>query len=249
MQAIEFLKQFAPDLDNVDYMKIKRKREMDSFIRSYNNVKIKPKSVNEKSLLSFRSLGYDYFLNQGFSKETLDFFEVGNGWQDKNGNIRSVIPIRDERSELVAYSLRDNRSNASKDFKYILTSGFNKDGCLYNLNNIQTISTKLPIIVVEGFKGVWRLRDYGIKNVVATMGSGLTEGQIFLLCMYALSGVVLLFDNDKAGVVGTESAYEKLKDKVDVRPVFIQEVGSDGKGLDPSDLTKKQIYEYLNTYY
>jgi len=249
LQSVEFLKQFTPDLDDIDYVKAKRKREIDDFIKSHDQVNVKPKAVNESSLESFRSMGANYFIGQGFKKETMDYFEVGHGWTDTHGVTRAVIPIRDERGELVAYSLRDIREGVDDDFKYILTPGFNKQGNLYNLNNAQEYGDKLPIIVVEGFKSVWRLHEYGIKNVVATMGAGITEGQQFLLCMYAMKGAVTLFDNDRAGVEGTISACKDLSGKLDTRPVFIQEVDENGKGLDPADLTKEQVYEYLETYF
>jgi hypothetical protein len=249
LEAVNFLKQFTPDLDDIDYVKARRKREIDDFIKSHDHINIKPRAVNESSLKSFRSLGADFFLNQGFKRETMDFFEIGHGWTDTHGVIRTVIPIRDERSELIAYSLRDTRDNVDDDFKYILTPGFNKQGCLYNLNNAQEHGSDLPLIVVEGFKSVWRLHEYGIKNVVATMGAGITEGQQFLLCLYAMKGAVAFFDNDTAGVEGTTSACKDLAGRLDVRPVFIQEVDENGKGLDPADLTKEQVYEYLDTYF
>lgn len=247
--AVKFLSQFVADLNDVDYVEAKRKREIDDFIKSFDLVNIKPKSVNEDALKSFRLLGYDYFLKQGFKPSTMEYFEVGHGWTDQHGFIRSVIPIRDDRGELMAYSLRDIRENIDDHFKYILTPGFDKQHCLYNLNNAQEYGDKLPIIVVEGFKSVWKLYEYGIKNVVATMGAGITEGQQFLLCMHANKGVVTFFDNDKAGVEATAKACEDLSGKLDVRPVFIQEVDENGKGLDPADLTKEQVYEYLDTYF
>lgn len=249
MQAVDYLKQFAPNLDDINYLEAKRQKEIDDFVKSYDHINIKPRAVNEDSLKDFRSLGANYFIKKGFKKSTMDFFEVGYGWNDKYGIARAVIPIRDERGELVAYSLRDTRDLDDYDFKYILTPGFNKQECLYNLNNAQEYGDNLPIIVVEGFKSVWRLYEYGIKNVVAVMGSEITEGQQFLLCLYAMKGIVILFDNDKAGVEGTISSYKALANKLDVRPVFIQEVDDNGKGLDPADLSKEEVYSYLETYF
>jgi len=250
LSAVDYLKEFVPNIEDTDYVSFKRTREIESFIRSCETINVKPKAVNEGSLKSFRSLGASFFIKQGFRSSTMDYFEVGYGWTDKNGVIRCVIPIRDEKGELVAYSLRDTTNNAlDDDFKYILTPGFNKQGCLYNLNNARQYGKDLPLIVVEGFKSVWRLHEYGIKNVVATMGSGITEGQQLLLYLYAFKGAVLFFDNDKAGVEGTIRACHDFTGKLDARPVFIQEVDEKGKGLDPADLTKEQVYEYLDTYF
>ena len=101
------------------------------------------------------------------------------------------------------------------------------------------------IIIVEGFKSVWRFHQHGISNTVAVMGSNITLGQIGLLCEYALNGVVIMFDNDVAGYSGCVSACNNLKNRVDAVPIFITDVDEEGKGLDPSDLSKKVIYDYL----
>lgn len=250
MSAVEYLKQFVPNLDDANYVSFKRTREIENFVRSCETTPVKPKYVNESSLKDFRSLGADFFIRQGFKQSTMDYFEIGYGWTDKNGIVRCVIPIRDDKGELVAYSLRDTTNSLlDDDFKYILTPGFNKQSCLYNLNNAKKYGFKLPLIVVEGFKSVWKLHEYGIKNVVAAMGSSITEGQQLLMYLHALKGAVVFFDNDKAGVEGTIKACDDFSGKLDVRPVFIQEVSKDGVGLDPADLTKEQVYEYLDTYF
>jgi 5S rRNA maturation endonuclease (ribonuclease M5) len=249
MAAVKHLQYLVGDVSEVDYIESKRRREIDEFVKSYDIVEMKPKSVCQTSLDKFKILRSNYFLKEGFSKETLDHFEIAGGWQDKHGLIRDIIPIRNYTGELVAYSLRDTREGVPDDFKYILTPGFDKDNCLYNLDKAQYYVDELPLIVVEGFKSVWRLYDYGIKNVVAVMGSGITEGQQFLLCAHAFKGAVIFFDNDFAGVSGTTKALNDLHNRVEVSPVFIQEVDENGKGLDPADLTKEQVYEYLETYF
>jgi DNA primase len=219
-------------------------------MQSYDHITSKHKSVNETSLGKFKYLRTNYFYKMGFKNSTLDYFEIAGGWTDKQNLAREIIPIRDHNHVLVAYSLRDIREDADEDdFKYILTTGFDKQNCLYNLNNAKEFCDALPIIVVEGFKSVWRLHEYGIKNVVASIGAGITEGQRSLLCRFALKGVVILYDNDKAGVEATIKSYNDLNELLDVRPVFIQELDKNGKGLDPSDLTQQQIYEYLETYF
>lgn len=247
--AVDYLKELTGDVCGVDYIEHKRKREMDDFIRSYDTIRVRPESVNKASLEKLKFLRSKYFLTEGFEESTLDYFDVAGGWKDKHKIIRDIIPIYGVDNYLLAYSLRDIRSNVDDEFKYILTPGFDKDRCLYNLNRAHEYGDRLPLIVVEGFKSVWRLYEYGIYNVVCCMGSGITIGQQQLLCIYALKGVVTFFDNDEAGVKGTNSAIGDLGDKLDVRPVFIQEVDENGKGLDPADLTKEQVHEYLSTYF
>jgi hypothetical protein len=47
----------------------------------------------------------------------------------------------------------------------------------------------------------------------------------------------------------TIKAMETLRGQLDVVPVFMQEISDNGKGLDPADLTKEQVYDYLDTYF
>lgn len=250
MDAIGYLEGLCGyvEKDNGSLLMFKRKREREVFVdRNFKNINI-PNIVNEDELSGFRTYGSSRFVNENFSKEILDFFEIGGGYVGKDRIIRDVVPIRDVNNNLVAYSLRDIRDNVSYDNKYILTYNFNKDKVIYNLNNVKKIANYKPLIVVEGFKSVWRLKSYGIDNVVAVMGSYITSGQISLLCSYALNGIVIMFDNDKAGVVGALSSYESIKHKFPVNIVFITEIDKNGNGLDPSDLTKEQVYDYLKKY-
>lgn len=246
--AVEYLQHLTGDVgDGIGLIGAKIHREQDEFIRSYKNLEASSKIVNEDALSKFKFRS-DSFLHDGFSNSILDCFEVGGGYTDSFGYTRDVIPIRDDKSHLVAYSLRDTRrNNSDDDFKYILTP-FDKDFVVYNLNRAKRFSEEKPLIVVEGFKSVWRLYEYGIENAVAVMGSKITPGQADLFCQYALKGIVIMFDNDAAGVLGATQAYKELKNKIDVCLVFMTEVDENGKGLDPSDLSMEAINGYLKKY-
>jgi DNA primase len=116
------------------------------------------------------------------------------------------------------------------------------------MNRVKDIAENTPMIIVEGFKSVWKLYELGIKNVVACMGSGLTMGQANLLYTYAHKGVVLFYDGDTAGVLALEHSINLLKGKLPIYAEVITEIDSKGKGLDPADLTDEQIFYYLNNY-
>lgn len=252
MSAVKYLKDLTGDIDKNKSMYIihNKKKEQEQFIKHFGSECEKPWYVDDDRLKSvFIPKRSDYFLQKGFSEETLEFFEIGGGWQEEDGSIRDIIPIRNEEGALVAYSRRALTDNISNDDKYKLTTGFDKDMCLYNLNNAKRYLDKLPLILVEGFKSVWRLHEYGIKNVVAVMGSNVTPGQQMLLLTYAINGTVIFFDNDTAGIKGTSMAFNSLKDKLDTKPVFIHDMDENGKGMDPADLSENQVYNYLKTYF
>jgi len=249
LQAVSYLEKFVGDVD-INLLDSRRKKEKEEFIRSRaKRSEAAAKNVNEKDLQLFIPFRSDYFLKKGYTKETLDFFEIAGGYTDSFKHVRDIIPIRDDEGTLMAYSLRDITDTESYDYKYIFTTGFNKDVVLYNLNNAKKYTDDKYLIVVEGQKSVWRLHQYGIKNVVASMGTYITTGQRSLIYKYALKGVVIMFDNDGPGYMGISKACEDLRGKLnDVVPIFITEVDVHGKGLDPSDLSKEEAYSYLSKY-
>lgn len=244
MDAVNHLKSITGELSSGDYLEHKRKREQEAFVKSRKKVQAKSSIVTEDCLRQFKPFRSKYFLHQGFSKETLDFFEVAGGYTDSHGYIRDIIPIRDVKGVLVGYSMRDIRENISDDFKYIHSLGFDKDKVIYNLHNAKNCLQDKPLIIVEGFKSVWHLYGLGVKNVVAVMGAHITSGQCNLLFSYAQKGIVLFFDGDGPGVAGTVRAVEELRGKVDdVFTIFMTE-----EGKDPADLDEETLMVYLNGY-
>jgi len=173
MSAVNYLKELCGEAGGENITEFKRKKEKESFINRYKTSKIGSNIVTESQLEQFKFFRSDFFLNQGFTKDVLDYFEIAGGYKDKFSVKRDIIPIRDAKGSLVAYGLRDVSSD-DPELKYILTDGFDKNNVLYNLHNIDVSK---PIIVVEGFKSVWRLKQYGIDNVVAVIGSEVTIGQ------------------------------------------------------------------------
>ena len=247
MDAVDYLAKLVGDVGTTKMLEYQKEKERREFMEHTKKGLEVHEDVDEERLARHMFLRSDLFPSEGFSERTLNYFEIAGGYKTKHdGLVRDIIPIRDIKGKLAAYSLRDIRKDAEYESKYWITPPFNKDKVLYNLYRIVPVNS--PIIVVEGFKSVWRLYDYGIKNVVSCMGSELSQGQRNLLCSHATYGIVLLFDNDAAGITGTVNAYKNLNDKMDVYTVFITEVDKNGKGLDPADLNKEQVYGYLNSY-
>jgi DNA primase len=251
-EAVEYLQGIVGDIGDTAgaYADFKRKKERDRFIEQTIEKEEKPAIVNEDTLACYKPLRSNFFVQDGFTQATLDYFEIAGGYKDSENCTRDIIPIRNDDGELMAYSLRDIRRNLDDDdFKYILTKGFLKDKVLYNLHNAKKYGAEFPIIVVEGFKSVWMMYQAGIYNTVAVMGAEITPGQINLLCKHAMKGVVIMFDNDIPGITGAVNAYNNMSDKMDVFPVFITETDSRGKGLDPADLGEERLKDYLFGFY
>jgi len=232
-------------MSSFEVLAIKRERNRKSFIRN-TGVITRPEMVTEEILEQFKPFRSDLFNKDDFSNLTLDHFEVAGGYVDDYGIPRDVIPIRDHSGELVAFSFRDIRDDYDSDFKYIATPDFDKDRVLYNMHNAKSYGEKLPLILVEGFKSVWRLQSLGLDNCIAIMGSKISEGQVSLLQSFAFEGIIVMLDNDKAGKEGTESIIKWLDKRMPIYPVYITEVNDKGKGLDPSDLLPERLIEYVS---
>jgi len=228
--------------DDSAYIKYKREKERREFIQhSKDNRQVPDALVSEEYLNSFKKFRSDYFIRNGFPSEVLDEFELGGGYVDRYGFQRDVIPIRDKDGVLKAYSCRDITGKADYDYKYLLTKNFNKDKVLYNLQRAKNfVGESKTLIVVEGFKSVWKLYMAGYKNAVACMGSYITPGQQNLLYSHAFT-VILLLDGDEGGAKGTVRALNDMKGKINIVPIFFPY-----ENRDPADLSIEEFIEFDN---
>ena len=121
--------------------------------------------------------------------------------------------------------------------------GFIKSAVVYNLNRAGELAKeKRELIVVEGFFTVFRIWQLGIQNVVALMGSYLAEQQKQLLVetLGADGKVILLFDNDEAGINGAAQCVKELVDQLFVKQVKLPE-----GALQPDQISDQQVLQLL----
>ena len=229
--------------DEVSYVEYRRYKDRQETIRQMDNKSIPTSLTDEVYLKNFRKFRSSYFenpANGGFPKEVLNEFEIGGGFVDEFGFQRDVIPIRDKSRRLVAYSCRDITGKAPYEYKYLLTKGFDKNKVLYNLFRAKEfMGEDRTIIVVEGFKSVWKLYMAGYKNAVACMGRTITPGQQSLLYSTAFN-VILMLDGDEAGRTGTAKALKDMQNKINIIPVLLS------KDRDPADRTPEELQKLLN---
>ncbi len=115
---------------------------------------------------------------------------------------RLMFPIRDERGRVVGFGARAMPGSDAEGGKYINTPQtpiFDKGGLLYALDRArEEMRTTGRAVIVEGYMDVIAAHQHGFRNVVASMGTSITERQAGLLQRHVRT-VVLAMDADEAG--------------------------------------------------
>ena len=147
---------------------------------------------------------------------------------------RLLFPIHDLRSRVVAFSGRLLDNGEPKYLNSPDTAVFHKGKLLYNLHLAKHAMRKAErAILVEGQFDVLRLTLTGFEEVVAPLGTGLSEDQAALLQRHT-PHVILLYDSDDAGLRATfRAGDELLRHKLRVSVATLPE------GEDPDTLARQ----------
>jgi len=125
---------------------------------------------------------------------------------------RVIFPIFDIQNRPVGFGGRVLEEKPEAGGKYINTAEgalFQKRTLLYGLSFAsKEIGLTRTAIVVEGYTDTIMAHQYGLRNVVATLGTSLTQEHVQRLRRYVHDGgrVIALFDADEAGERATERA-------------------------------------------
>ncbi|MZR63584.1 DNA primase [Alcanivorax sp. DP30] len=156
---------------------------------------------------------------------------------------RIIFPIRDTRGRTIGFGGRLLGDGKPKYLNSPETPVFHKGQELYGLWEWrQSRDRSERLYVVEGYMDVIALHQYGVPNVVATLGTATTEEHAHKL-FRQVDEVILCFDGDKAGVRAAWRALESLLPALDdgkqVRFLFLPD------GEDPDTLVRAQGPEAL----
>jgi DNA primase len=153
---------------------------------------------------------------------------------------RLIFPIEDASGRVVAFGGRIIGQGEPKYLNSPETPVFIKGRNLYGLSRAREgIRRKGYAILVEGYFDLIALRNVGIANVLATLGTALTKEQVDLLRRYT-AHVVVLFDADEAGRKALERSLQLfLGGGIQGKAVVLPE------GYDPDDYVRKLGKESL----
>ena len=265
-----------------EYLSIYKK-----YVDFYHNELLKNKKyLNAREYLKKRSLGKDEVkkFSIGFVEKNPSFFdelkkefsekillESGLFYYDEKKNIfverfrgRLIFPINNISGQPIALGGRiiENIDYLAKYINSPETTFFRKGSNLYNLDLARKLSNKLDhIFLVEGYMDVVGLSKNGIENVVANLGTSLTDKQILILNQF-FDDIIICFDGDesgyKAALRAAENSIKELKPEKEISFLFLPDkndpdsfVNKNGKNyfLDFTKKNKLPIHQFIFYHY
>lgn len=182
------------------------------------------RGLNDETLNAFL-IGYapdswdytsQYLLQLGFAHD--DLVQAGLVVERDDSRMydrfrhRLMIPIRNASEQVVGFGARGLASDAVP--KYLNSPQsllFDKSTLLFAFPEARRrIRETETAVIVEGYMDVLQAHQAGFANVVAQMGTSLTEPQLRLLARYARQ-IVLALDADAAGQMATQRGRETIE--------------------------------------
>lgn len=175
--------------------------------------------------------GYDIEL--AYEAGLLSRNEENFSYYDRFRN-RIMFPLKNAQGRIVGYSGRTYTGQEPKYLNSPETPIFQKRKLLYNLDKVRKSIRKLDeIVLLEGFMDVIKSDTAGLKNVVATMGTQLSDEHITFIRKLT-SNITLMFDGDFAGSEATLKTGQHLLQQG--LNVFVIQLPS---GMDPDEYIGK----------
>ncbi|MDP9180427.1 MAG: DNA primase [Chloroflexota bacterium] len=133
------------------------------------------------------------------------------GLHDRFRN-RLMFPVWEAKGRLIGFGARALDDSMPKYLNTAQTPLFDKGGTLYALNKAgEAIRRDARAVIVEGYMDVIAAHQHGFENVVAQMGTALTERQVQLLKRLA-PVIVLALDSDAAGNLASVRGDDVIKE-------------------------------------
>ena len=184
---------------------------------------------------------YNFLSDKGYSDEILVKSGLilprknSDGYYDRFRN-RVMFTIFDHRHQAIGFGGRVLSSEEQP--KYLNspeTPLFDKSKNLYGLNWAKKTMRKTDeVIITEGYTDVITASQFGVENVVASLGTSLTSQQAKILNRY-VERVYIAYDADVAGTKATERGLDILKSEgLDVKVISL------GHDQDPDEYIKEE---------
>ncbi len=181
-----------------------------------------------------------YLMHKGYEEKEL--VEAGLTIEKEGGNSydrfrnRLIFPICDIQGRVTGFGARVLDNSLPKYINSPQTPAFDKSSSLYGINKaISHIREKNLVILVEGYMDVLLTHQHGWQNVVASMGTSITEKQMGIIKRLT-KNISLALDADAAGEEATLRGVEVLApflDKAEIKVVSLPQ------GKDPDEVVNE----------
>ncbi|UKH16961.1 DNA primase [Actinobacillus pleuropneumoniae] len=176
--------------------------------------------------------------------EVQKLFDTGMITQNDSGRIydkfrnRVMFPIRDKRGRVIAFGGRVMGDERPKYLNSPESAIYHKGNELYGLfQALQQNENPTSLVVVEGYMDVVALAQFGVDNVVASLGTATTGEQIQQM-FRVTEQVICCYDGDRAGREAAWRAFENalpyLHDGRQLKFIFLPD------GEDPDSFVRAQ---------
>lgn len=208
---------------------------------------LKQRGISEETADRFM-LGYapepwthctDAAAKKGFTSEAIERSGLGKPKKSGGGlyelfRDRVIFPIRGISGTVVGFGGRTMGDDKAKYINSPETEIYRKGETLYGLFEARdAIRQEGTVLIVEGYLDLLQVVQAGFLNVVATLGTALTDGQAALIRRFAQSAV-LVYDGDSAGVKAAERGLAILsRAGIEPRVTLLP------KGDDPDDFIRE----------
>ena len=212
------------------------KNEESNIAREY----LKKRNLSKEEVKKFK-IGYvkrkpsfyeklkNQFSEKVLTESGLFYFDEKNKIFVERFRDRIIFPINNISGQPIGLGGRtfQDKNYLAKYINSPETSFFKKGSNLYNLDLARKLSNKIDqVYLVEGYMDVIGLSKNGIENVVANLGTSLTEKQILILNQFFYD-IIICFDGDesgyKAALKAAENSIKELKPEKKISFLFLPE--------------------------
>lgn len=156
---------------------------------------------------------------------------------------RVIFPILNTAGKVIAFGGRDLKGGLAKYINSPESTLYKKSNELYGIYQAKSsIVSEGKCYLVEGYMDVIGMWQAGMKNVVASSGTALTDGQIAMIHRFT-DKITLIYDGDKAGIKASLRGIDMLlSHKLDVKVLLLPD------GHDPDSFAKEHTPEEFRQY-
>ena len=228
------------------------KNDESNIAREYLKKRNLSKETVKKFKIGYVSKNPNFYekIKKDFNEKTL--VATGLFYLDEKKNIyvekfrdRIIFPINNISGQPIGLGGRtiQQHNYLAKYINSPETLFFKKGSNLYNLDFARRFSNKIDhVYLVEGYMDVVGLNTNGIENVVANLGTSLTEKQILILNQF-FEDIIICFDGDesgyKAALRAAENSIKELQPEKQISFLFLPD------NEDPDSFTNKNGKDYF----